>query len=396
MTAGEARPLRVFVVAGEESGDALAAPLMLALAARKGGARFVGVGGDRMRAAGLESLFPMEDLTAMGFAAVIGKLPTILRRMRQTVEAIIADPPDVVVLVDSPDFTHRVAARLRARRPDIPIVKYVAPTVWAWRSGRARALAPIVDHVLALLPFEPKVMAELGGPPTRYVGHSLSEERAELRPSAEEAERRRASPPLLLVLPGSRGQEIRMMAPLFGKALAILVDRGHRFELVLPTPPRLKGRIEALTADWSVTPRIVTDPAAKRAAFRSAYAALAASGTVTLELALARIPMVGAYRLPNWEAIIAWFALKTRTILLANIVLGRQVIPEVMQLDCTPERLADALEPILREGPAREAQFAAFDEIERVLDTGGRTSAEIAAEVVEAAAAGRNRPAGLS
>ena len=143
-------------------------------------------------------------------------------------------------------------------------------------------------------------------------------------------------------------------------------------------------------------PRIVTDPAVKRAAFRSAYAALAASGTVTLELALARIPMVGAYRLPNWEAIIAWFALKTRTILLANIVLGTQVIPEVMQLDCTPERLADALEPILSEGTAREAQFAAFDEIERVLDTGGRTSAEIAAEVVEAAAAGRNRPARLS
>lgn len=389
MTAGEARPLRVFLVAGEESGDALAAPLMLALAARKGGALFTGVGGDRMRAAGLDSLFPMEDLTAMGFAAVVGKLPTILRRMRQTVEAIVADPPDVVVLVDSPDFTHRVAARVRARRPDIPIVKYVAPTVWAWRSGRARALAPIVDHVLALLPFEPKVMAELGGPPTRYVGHSLVAERAELQPSAEEAERRRARPPLLLVLPGSRGQEIRMMAPLFGKALGILAERGQSFEVVLPTPPRLMSRIEALTADWPVKPRIVTDPAEKRVAFRSAYAALAASGTVTLELALARIPMVGAYRLPNWEAIIAWFVLKTRTILLANIVLGRQVIPEVMQLDCTPERLADALAPILHEGTAREAQFAAFDEIERILDTGGRTSAEIAAEVVEAAAAGK-------
>lgn len=391
MTAG-GRPLHVFLVAGEESGDALAAPLMRALAAREGGARFSGVGGDQMRAAGLDSLFPMEDLTAMGFAAVVGKLPTILRRMRQTVEAIVADPPDVLVLVDAPDFTHRVAARVRARRPDIPIVKYVAPTVWAWRPGRARALAPVIDQMLALLPFEPKVMADLGGPPTRYVGHSLHAERADLLPSADEAARRRTLPPLLLVLPGSRGQEIRMLAPLFGKALAILADRGHAFEAVLPTPKRLRSRVEALTSDWRVRPRIVTEPVEKRAAFRSAYAALAASGTVTLELALARVPMVGAYRLPNWEALIAWFVLKTRTILLANIVLGRQAVPEVMQLDCTPERLADALEPILREGPARDAQFAAFDEIERILDTGGRTSAEIAAEAVEAAAARRGLP----
>lgn len=290
MTAPARRPLDVFIVAGEEFGDALAAPLMHALSAREGGARFRGVGGDRMRAAGLVSLFPMQDLTAMGFAAVVAKLPTILRRMRETVDAILAEPPDVLVLVDAPDFTHRVAARVRARRPDIPIVKYVAPTVWAWRSGRARALTPIVDHVLALLPFEPKVMHELGGPPTRYIGHSLLAERDDLRPSPEEAARRASRPPLLLVLPGSRGQEIRMMAPLFGKALGILADRGYAFEVILPTPSRLKDRIEALVADWRICPRIVTAPEEKRTAFRSAYAALAASGTVTLNWRLPGFP----------------------------------------------------------------------------------------------------------
>lgn len=174
MSLPEKRPLRVFIIAGEESGDALGGPLMRALGERLGGGvTFRGIGGTRMQAAGLASLFPMDDLTAMGFGEVIGKLPTIARRLKETVAAVLADPPDLLMLVDAPDFTHRVAARVRRKLPDLPIVKYVAPTVWVWRSGRARAMRGTIDHVLALLPFEPEVMQRLGGPPTTYVGHPL-------------------------------------------------------------------------------------------------------------------------------------------------------------------------------------------------------------------------------
>lgn len=376
-------PLDVFVIAGEESGDNLAAPLMRELATRPGGATFRGVGGDRMRRQGLVSLFPMDDITAMGLGAVIGKLPTITRRLSETVEAVLADPPDVLVLVDAPDFTHRVASRVRRRNPAIPIVKYVAPTVWAWRPGRARAMHGWIDHVLALLPFEPEVMARLGGPPTSYVGHPLLSELPDLRPSPEELARREAERPMILALPGSRRSEIRRLGPIFGEALFLLAEAGHQFELVLPTLPRLLPVVEQSVANWPVRPRIVTDPAAKLAAFRSARAALAASGTVTLELALANVPMVGAYRIATWEAALALFVLKTRTVLLANIALGETVVPELIQLDCRPDRLADAMETVLLPGPVRDRQFEGFRRLEELLATGGEPAARIAADIVE-------------
>ncbi|MDF2620808.1 MAG: lipid-A-disaccharide synthase, partial [Xanthobacteraceae bacterium] len=190
------KPLDVFIIAGEESGDALAEGLMAELKAlHPGEVRFRGVGGARMQGQGLRSLFPMEDITAMGFAQVIGGLPRILKRMREAAEAIIAHPPDILVMVDAPDFTHRVAHKVRARLRDLPIVKYVAPTVWVWRPGRAKAMAPDFDRVLALLPFEPEAMHELGGPPTSYVGHPLFGELDRLRPNAQEAARREGKPP---------------------------------------------------------------------------------------------------------------------------------------------------------------------------------------------------------
>lgn len=251
------RAPNVFIVAGEESGDQLGGALMEALAARAPGATFRGVGGRRMAASGLKSLYPMDDLTAIGIAAVVGKLPTILRRLKETVEAVLADPPDVLVLVDAPDFTHRVAARVRARNPNIPIVKYVSPTVWIWRSGRAAAMRPYVDALLALLPFEPEVHRRLGGPPTVYVGHPLLQRLGELRPSPAEAERRQAKPPLVLVLPGSRRREISRIGADFGAALAE-VGRTHEMELVLPTLPRLEGLVRETIAHWPLKPRVVT------------------------------------------------------------------------------------------------------------------------------------------
>ncbi|SHG10820.1 lipid-A-disaccharide synthase [Kaistia soli DSM 19436] len=387
-----ARPLRVFILAGEESGDALGGPLMGALAERApGGAAFRGVGGSRMTAAGLQSLFPMDDLTAIGIGEVVGKLPKLLGRMRETVGAILADPPDVLLLVDAPDFTHRVAARVRRRLPFLPIVKYVAPTVWAWRPGRARAMRGVIDHVLALFPFEPAVMARLGGPPTTYVGHPLLGELGRLRPGPDEILRRDSQPPRLLVLPGSRRREVAALSPIFGKALGRLVAAGQDVEVVLPTLPRLEEALHAATADWPVRPRIVVGEEAKQAAFRTARGALAASGTVTLELALAGVPTVGAYRVPAWEAFIARRVLTTPTVILPNIILGEVAVPELLQEDCAPGPLAEALLPLLADGPARADQLARFARLDALMSTHGVPAEHVAADTVLAAIAEKTR-----
>lgn len=376
------RPLKAFLVAGEESGDQLGGALMEALAARAPeGMAFSGVGGARMGRAGLESLFPMEDLTAIGVAAVLARLPRILRRLKQTVDAVLADPPDVLVLIDAPDFTHRVAARVRAANPDIPIVKYVSPTVWVWRSGRAAAMRPYVDHLLALLPFEPQVHRALGGPPTTYVGHPLLERLGELRPSAEEAARRDAQPPLVLVLPGSRRREITRLGADFGWALGRLA-KTQAMDLVLPTLPRLKGLIEETIAPWPVKPRIVVGEAEKLAAFRSARAALAASGTVTLELALSGVPMVAAYRIGWLEAQVGRRLLQGTSVILANRVIGEDVVPELLQEFLTVPVLADALARTIADTPLRARQLAGFARLDEIFAIGTEHPSVKAARVV--------------
>ena len=211
---------RIFLIATEESGDRLGAGLMKVLRQRLGDAvQFDGVGGRAMAREGLNSLFPIEELSIVGFAAVVKQLRKILRLIRQTVDAVIEASPDILVIIDSPDFTHRVARRVRARAPLLPIVDYVSPSVWAWRPGRARTMRSYVDHVLALLPFEPAAYRELHGPPCSYVGHSLIEQIATLRPDTSEQQRRDARPPVLLVLPGSRRSEIRHHLAIFGDAL---------------------------------------------------------------------------------------------------------------------------------------------------------------------------------
>ena len=306
MNRAPARPLSIYLVAAEESGDALGAALVRALRRDTGGALVLaGVGGRAMAAEGVVSPFPTDDLAIVGVSAIPARLRLILRRIRETADAVIAARPDALVIIDSPDFTHRVARRVRARAPSIPIVDYVSPTVWAWRSGRARAMRAYVDCVLAILPFEPAAHQRLGGPPCVYVGHPLIERLSDLRPNPREAERRRSSPPLVLVLPGSRSSEIRLLLAVFGEAIANLHARVGDIELVLPTMPHLAARVAAGVANWAVKPRIVTEPAEKWAAFRNARAALAASGTVTLELALASVPTVAAYRLTLVEEIIA-------------------------------------------------------------------------------------------
>jgi lipid-A-disaccharide synthase len=374
---------RIFLVATEESGDRLGAGLMKVLRQRLGGAvEFEGVGGRTMTREGLSPLFPIEELSIIGLAAVVKELPKILRLIRQTADAVIAAEPDILVIIDSPDFTHRVARRVRARDASIPIVDYVSPTVWAWRPGRARAMLGYVDQVLALLPFEPEEYRKLRGPPCVYIGHPLTEQLASLRPNADEAVRREAKPPVLLVLPGSRRSEVRHHLAVFGLTLAKLQADGAAFELKLPTMPHLADTVREGVKDWPVAPEIVVGEAEKRAAFRTARAALAKSGTVTLELALSGIPMVTAYRVGAMEAFILRRAIRVSSVILANLVIGSAVIPEFLQEDCTPENLVRALRPLLSDTPERQRQLEAFATLDAKMSTDNISPSVRAADIV--------------
>ena len=377
----------IFLIATEESGDRLGAGLMKVLRQRLGDAvLFEGVGGLAMASEGLTSLFPIEELSIVGFAAVVRRLPRIMRLIRQTVDAVMQTSPDALVIIDSPDFTHRVARRVRSRDQSIPIIDYVSPTVWAWRPGRARAMVSYIDHVMALLPFEPEAYRRLRGPPCTYIGHPLIDQIASLRPNAEERARREAENHLLLVLPGSRRSEVRHHMAIFGETLALLNAEGIAFEPVLATTPQLEGMVRENLKDWRVQPRIAVREAEKRAAFRSARAALAKSGTVTLELALAGVPMVAAYRVGAVEAFILRRAIKVQSVILANLVIGKEVVPEFLQENCTAEALAKSLREVLSDTPLRQRQVEAFARLDSVMSTGGGAPPSLrAAEIVLAA-----------
>jgi lipid-A-disaccharide synthase len=371
---------KVFLIATEESGDRLGANLMKVLRQRLGGAiRFEGVGGQSMAREGLASLFPIEELSIMGFSAVIKRLPTILRLIRETAAAVTQAAPDILVIIDSPDFTHRVARRVRARDPSLPIVDYVSPSVWAWRPGRARAMLGYVDHVLALLPFEPEAYRRLHGPPCSYVGHPLVEQIDMLRPDADEQRRRDDQPPVLLVLPGSRRGEINHHMAVFGETLGLL---DVPFEPILLTMPHLQDVIREGVKSWPVQPRIIVGEQEKKAAFRSAHAAFVKSGTVTLELALAGVPMVAAYKVGAVEAWILRRAIRGSSVILANLVIGANVVPEFLQQDCTPAKLVPALREVLSDSPLRRRQTEAFAGIDAIMSTGGQPPSARAADIV--------------
>jgi lipid-A-disaccharide synthase len=375
--------MKVFLVATEESGDRLGAALMQALKAKLGDSvQFRGVGGYEMAAEGLPSLFRIDDLAIVGLAGITQALPKILSRIRQTARAALDEKPDVMVIIDSPDFTHRVARRVRKKNRTIPVVNYVSPSVWAWRPGRARAMSRYIDHVLALLPFEPDVHKTLGGPPCTYVGHPLVEQVGELRPNAEEAGRRTSGTPTLLVLPGSRKAEIRRLIEPFGRTVERLARTVWPLDVVIPTTPHLQDLVLRETARWPLRPKIVVKREDRRAAFRVARAALAKSGTVTLELGVSGVPMVTAYKMASWEVAIARRLIRVPSVILTNLVLGENVVPEFIQTDCTPDKLAAALTPLLSDTPERQKQLDAFARLDQVMEIGTAQPARRAAEIV--------------
>jgi lipid-A-disaccharide synthase len=385
-----ARPLVVGLIAGESSGDQLGFRLMRAIVeAYAGPVRFVGVGGPLMESAGLQTLFPMADIAVNGLGPVIRRLPLLLRRMSAAARGIAAAAPDVVVHIDAQDFNQRVAAKLGKWLPGVPLIGYVSPTVWAWRPGRAKKIARLYSHLMAVLPFEPAVHRKLGGPPTTYVGHPLMERLQDFTPNLQEQARRDREPFQLLLLPGSRQAEISRLLPVFGEAAALLGRRFPGLHVALPAVPHLASSIERLTADWPQRPQILVGEDAKLAAFRSARAALAASGTVTLELGLAAVPTVVAYRVGYLEGEIARRLIKVESASLPNLILGRKLLPEFIDWGWTAQNLADAVAAVLVEGPARTEQLAGFADVRQRMGEGVDTPSRRAADIVLRAIANR-------
>ena len=374
---------RIALIVGETSGDMIGADLIRALRRRLGGdLELVGLGGPAMEAEGLRSFFDIEELSIIGIGAIVARLPQLLRRLFQATDRVIAARPDALVIIDSPTFSHRVARRVRERLPEVPILNYVPPTVWAWREERAARMRAYVDHAICILPFEPGTLQRLGGPPATYVGHPLMKVEALQAIIARDPELRRppASPPTLLLLPGSRRGEIHRLAADFGRTLALLSERLPGLHAVLPTLEHHRALVEGEVRGWAVKPEIAVGDAAKWRAFGEADAALAASGTVSLELALAGVPMALAYRLDPIgyrfrHLVTAW------TAAMPNFVVGHPLVPEHFHEFVRPTHLSRRMERLLVDTPERAAQLAGFAEVRRLMAV-DRSPGESAADLV--------------
>lgn len=353
------KPL-IFIVSGEASGDNLAGRLMSAIKARTGGrVSFAGVGGPQSEAQGLKSLFPMGELSIMGLAEVLPHLPRLIKRLKQTVATARELKPDVIVTIDSPGFCLRLAKKLRDS--GIPIVHYVAPQFWAWRPDRVSEFSKRVDHVMALLPFEVAFFADHDIPCT-YVGHPAIEAGAELGDGPAFRARHNLPPdaPVICVVPGSRNGEVRKILPVFGEALLLLKETYPDLHVVIPVVQSAAAEVTRLTGDWDMSVTFVTDMAERFDAFAACNAAMAKSGTVTLELALSNVPMVVGYRLNPTTAFFVRRLARVKYASLVNLLADREVTPELLQEPCTPENLAAIIAKLLVSSEAREAQREGF------------------------------------
>ncbi|MDR6758453.1 lipid-A-disaccharide synthase [Mycoplana sp. BE70] len=382
------RPLKLAVIAGEVSGDLLGGDLVAALRRQlPDDIALVGVGGEALQSQGLVSLFDYSELSIMGVSQVLAKLPKLLRRIRQTATAIIEAKPDLLVIIDSPDFTHRVARIVRRQMPGLPIVNYVCPSVWAWKEERAPRMRSYVDHVLAVLPFEPEVMRRLQGPPTTYVGHRLT---SDLQVNAVRLAQMQKPVPALgsglprtcLLLPGSRAGEITRLLPVFRETVDELAAGKVPFSFRLPTVPRQEALVRQMVAEWPVKPEITVAGEDKWRAFEAADVAIAASGTVLLELALARVPVVSCYKL-DWIAKLMTRRIKTWTAALPNLIADYAVIPEYLNEVVRPGSLARWAVRLTHDTAQRRAMLEGFDLVHaRMQDE--RSPGDKAADVIVA------------
>jgi len=371
---------RIVIIAGEPSGDVLGARLMSAFQnATRGAIRIEGIGGEQMIQAGLRSRFPMGELSHMGLFELLPHLPMLRRRIRQTGDWLRASPPDLLITIDAPGFNVRLVRRLQGR--GIPLVHYVAPTVWAWKPKRAASFARIFDHLLAILPFEPPYFTEVGLPCT-YVGHPALETMAG-QPDGPGFRRRHGIPgaaPVVCMLPGSRAGELRSLLPRFVEAVRLIAERHPGLHVILPTVAPVAEMARAGAQGCGVPVTVITDPAEKRDAFAASNAALAASGTVAVELAAIGTPVVIAYRATAFTAFILRRMIRVKYASLINLLLDRPATPELLQEDCVPSKMAEEVGRLLSDPEARAAQAAAYGEAMAKLAVPGLPS-ERAADV---------------
>ncbi len=379
------RPLKIAIVAGEESGDLLGADLIRALESASGAdVELIGVGGRHLQAMGLKSLFDPAAIALMGASAIVRDLPRLIARIGSTARTIADAAPDCLITIDSPEFTLRVAKKVRARNPSIPIIHYVCPSVWAWRPSRAAEMRPYVDHVLCVLPFEVDELRRLGGPPGTYVGHRLTHDAGILHAAQDQSERQKPSShdeKTLLVLPGSRKSEVRGLIGAFGETIAILRERGNRLRLLMPTVPHVADLVEKETAKWPQHPDIILDPTRKWQAFGEADAALAASGTVSLELALCRVPLIACYRSDRLMRLFMGL-ITTWSASLPNLIADKVLVPEYYDMFIRPGLMARQLEQLMTpDSDARRLQLNGFTAVKKRMATPRRPGVT-AADVV--------------
>ncbi len=371
---------RIVIIAGEPSGDVLGARLMTAFQrAARGAIRIEGIGGEQMIQAGLRSRFPMGELSHMGLFELLPHLPMLLRRIRETGDWLQASPPDLLITIDAPGFNVRLVRQLQGR--GIPLLHYVAPTVWAWKPKRAASFAEIFDHLLAILPFEPPYFAEVGLPCT-YVGHPALETMAG-QPDGPGFRHRHGileAAPAVCMLPGSRAGELRRLLPRFVEAMRLIAARHPGLHVILPTVAPVAEMARQGTRVCGVPVTVITDPAEKRDAFAASNVALAASGTVAVELAAVGTPVVIAYRAAALTAFILRRMIKVKYASLINLLLDRPATPELLQEDCIPSKMAEEIGRLLSDPEARAAQAVAYGEAMAKLAVPGLPS-ERAADV---------------
>ncbi len=371
-----------FLIAGEASGDLLGARLMHALKKLTDGkVRFAGVGGERMQAEGIELLFSQSELAHVGLFEVLRHLPNIIKRLGQTVREVVKRQPAALITIDSPDFSFRVAKKLKGK--GIPLIHYVAPSVWVWRPGRAKNIARFLDHLLALLPFEPPYFTKEGLDCT-FVGHSIIESHA----ADGDAVRFRVKHNvpedalILAVLPGSRMSEIRRLMPVFHKTVQRLKKLHPELHVVIPTVSNVAHAVRSFVHDWPVPVTVTQGDDDKYDAFAAATAALACSGTISVELAMARLPTIIAYRVNPLTAAVVRHMLKGKYVTLINIMQDRMIMPEYLQEYCTPENLAVAVTELLIDPVVRQRQENELAAISQWLGRGQFVPSERAAQVV--------------
>jgi len=384
----------IYLVAGEASGDVLGARLMAAIRVQRPGAEFAGVGGPRMTEQGLNSLYPLADLAVMGIIEVLPRVRLLRRRLHETLADIARRKPDVIVTIDSPGFTHRILAA--AAKLGIPRVHYVAPQVWAWRAHRVRHYPGLWDKLLCLLPFEPAWFARHNLPAT-FVGHPVLESGAGQGNGARFRQAHGLAPgqPVLILMPGSRRSEAPRLLPVFGETLRRLALHEPALRPVLPVSPVVAEVVRRAAAHWPVQPLIVTEVDDKHDAYAAAGAALTKSGTSTLELALAGVPMAVTYRVNPLTATMARRMIRVPYVAMVNLLAGRAVVPELLQQDCTAETLGRTALTLLRDPAAANAQRDAFRGVLDSLRPPEGTPSEAAArEVLHVMdQPGRHRPA---